>query len=470
MSEPLTLHHDRLFPPDPTTRDIARRLYAEVADLPIVSPHGHVPPQWIADDVPFRDPTSLLITPDHYVTRLLHASGVSLRDLGVGRDPLDEKDARAAFRILCEHWDVYAGTPMRFWMESQFVDIFGVTQRPSAENADAVYDTIAEWIAKPTSRPRALLDAFDIEFIATTDDPCDDLHFHEQLANDPSFTRRVAPTFRPDPYLEPFAGGWNERVDRLGEVSGEDVGSYDGFIRALENRRAYFKAHGAVSTDHSHADLGTQPLEPAEAARIYAEAREGRASEADCTALRRHLMFEMIRMATEDGLTLTLHPAVFRNHHTASFERYGADVGGDIPMSLEVTRALQPALARFGTAENLNLVVFTIDETVYSRELAPLAGFYPSVYVGVPWWFIDAPDAIMRFKKAVTETAGFSRLSGFIDDTRAFCSIPARHDMSRRLDCAHLAELVAQHRLPEDEAAAIARGLVADSPRKVFKL
>lgn len=470
MSAPWTLHPDRLLPPDPGTRAVARRLYDEVKDLPILSPHGHVPPEWIADDVPFRDPTSLLITPDHYVTRMLHAQRVDLADLGVGRGDLDEADSRRAFALLCEHWGAYAGTPVRYWLENEFVDIFEVDERPSRENADRLYDAVAAWIARPDSRPRALMERFDIAFLATTDDPLDDLAHHAALAADDTFTPRVVPTFRPDRFLEPARADWNDLTDALAEVSGVDTADWAGWVAAMENRRAYFRAHGAVSTDHSHADLRTDILDEDEARRIYAAARAGAASPQECRALQRHMLSEMARMACDDGLTMTLHPAVRRNHHGPTFEAFGADVGADIPTAVEATRALQPLLETYGTHPGLHLVVFTIDETVYSRELAPLAGFYPSVYLGVPWWFLDAPDAIRRFRGAVTETAGFSRTSGFIDDTRAFCSIPARHDMARRLDAGYLAGLVVEHRLAEDEAADIARQLVVDQPRKVFKL
>lgn len=473
MTRAMTLHPDRLFPADPATREVTRRLYAQVADLPIISPHGHVPPQWIADDIPFTDPTSLLITPDHYVTRLMHARGVNLGDLGMGRpadDPLSEQESRGAFRLLCEHWPAYRGTPVRYWLQSELVDIFGVDVTPSAQTADTIYDTIAVWIARDSSRPRALMDSFGIDVMATTDDPCDDLEAHARIAADTSFGRRVLPTFRPDKYLEPARPDWIELTDRLAQVSGVATDSYAGWVAAMENRRAYFKEHGAVSSDHSHRDLRTDRLEDAEAERIFAAARGDSVSVDEANRLRRHMMFEMTRMATQDGLTMTLHPAVRRDHHPGTTGEFGHDVGCDIPIAVEVTDALQPALAAFGTHRNLTLVVFTMDETIYSRELAPLAGFYPSVHIGVPWWFLDAPDAIRRFQRAVTETAGFSRTSGFIDDTRAFCSIPARHDMSRRLDAGHLAQLVVEHRLDEDEAAEVIVQLVADNPRKVFQL
>ncbi len=470
MRPRLSLHPDRLLPADPGTREVARRIYAEVADLPIISPHGHVPPAWLAEDTPFRDPTSLLITPDHYVTRLLHASGVDLARVGVGRGELSEQESREAFRIFCEHWPVYRGTPMKLWFETVLGQVFGTDLVPSAETADELYDQVAAWIAKDTSRPRALMATFDLTVLATTDDPCDDLAHHRTLAEDPTFTRTVVPTFRPDRSLEPASASWVADVDRLAEVSGQDTGSYSGWVAAMEDRRAWFKAHGAVSTDHSHRDLGTEPLEAAEAERLYAEARAGRISAADGDRLRRHMVLEMVRMAAEDGLTMTLHPAVCRNHHPGTFEAFGADGGADVPIAVEVTRALQPALARHGTDPDLTLVVFTIDETVFSRELAPLAGFYPSLHVGVPWWFIDAPDAILRFRAAVTESAGFTRTSGFIDDTRAFLSIPARHDMARRMDSGFLARLVAEHRLTEEEAVETARYLVQTQPREVFGL
>ncbi|MDC5699235.1 glucuronate isomerase [Intrasporangium calvum] len=469
-ARPLVLDPDRLFPADPAVRSVARRLHEAVRDLPIISPHGHVPPQWLADDVPFGDPTSLLISPDHYIYRLLHAQGVALEELGVGGGTLDETQSRRAFRLLAEHWPAFRGTPSRFWLESELGEVFGIGQRLHVDTADAIYDQIAERLASPDFRPRALLDRFDIAVLATTDDPADDLRHHAALREDPAFTRRVIPTFRPDRYLEPARADFAELATALGRAAGIDTGSYAGYLAALEERRRTFKALGAVSSDHSHADVVTLSLDEAEAARIYAAALRGEATEAEATAFRRHMLVEMARMATEDGLVMTLHPAVHRNHHTATLERFGPDTGHDIPYATEFTRGLQPLLDRFGTADGFHLVLFTLDETVYSREIAPLAGFYPSVYVGAPWWFLDAPEAIRRFRGAATETAGFYRTSGFIDDTRAFMSIPARHDMSRRLDSAYLAQLVAEHRLDEEEALETAIDLVTTIPRKTFKL
>jgi glucuronate isomerase len=464
------LHPDRLFPPDPSLRALTRSLYEAVRELPILSPHGHVPAQVLAGDEPFGDPTGLLITPDHYVTRMLHAEGVPLDRLGVGRGPLAEPDSREAWRLFCERWPLFRGTPSRYWLESELAAIFGVDQTLSARTADVVYDQIAERLAEPEFRPRALFHRFGIEVLATTDDPADDLAAHQALRDDQNFTGRVVPAFRPDRYLEPGRDDWVGSIRRLAAVADVDTGDYDGYVEALATRRRYFAQNGATSADHAHADVRTDPLDPADAARIYRTALEGKATADETTAFRRHMLLEMARMSCEDGLVMTLHPGVRRNHHTATYERFGPDTGDDIPVTIEFTDALRPLLERYGTADGFHLVLFTVDETVFSREIAPLAGFYPSVYAGAPWWFLDAPDAIRRYRAAVTETAGFSRTAGFVDDTRAYCSIPARHDMSRRLDCGWLAGLVAEHRLAEDEAFEVATDLVATNPRKVFKL
>ena len=472
---PVRLHSarlspDRLLPADPGVRRVAAGLYDAVRDRPIISPHGHVDPRVLLENRPFADPTSLLLQPDHYVTRLLHANGVALADLGVGQGPLPEQQARAVWRLLCENWRVFRGTPVRYWFDSQLGEIFDIEERPSAENADEIYDRISAKLTEDAFRPRALLARFGIEILATTDDPADGLEAHRAIADEPAFPTRVIPTFRPDRYLEPAGDGWIDAVKRLGAAAQVDVGEYAGYIEALEDRRRFFISRGATSADHSHVDAGAEPLDPAEARRIYHRAMNGRVSAEEGVAFRRHMMIEMARMSCDDGLVMTLHPGAYRNHHPSTFSRFGPDTGHDIPVSVEFTRALQPLLERFGTHPDLHLVLFTLDADVFSREIAPLAGFYPAVYAGAPWWFLDNPSAIRSFQQSVSEIAGFSKLSGFIDDTRAFCSIPARHDMSRRLDAGFLAGLVAEQRLEEDEALDTLVDLVSDQPRKVFKL
>jgi len=463
---------DRLLPVDPRTRDIARGLYESVAKLPLISPHGHVDPHLLLDDEAFPNPTELLLRYDHYVTRLLHAQGIALNDLTVpdrsGIAPT--ADPRAAWRRFCENWHLFAGTASGYWLRHEFTELFGLTEQPSADNADALYDRIADVLARPDFRPRALFDQFSIEFLATTDDPLDDLAPHRALAADASFTGRVAPTFRPDAYLNPANPAFIGNVERLAAWSGSAVDDYAGYIDALEARRAHFVANGAVSADHGVLQPLTFELDPAEAASLYKRAARGDLTDAESTVFQGHMLLESARMSVADGLVMTVHPGVSRNHNDETFERFGPDTGHDIPVATTYVEALRPLLQRYGNIPDFHLVLFSVDETSYSREIAPLAGFYQSLYIGAPWWFLDAPDAVLRFRAAVTETAGFYRSSGFIDDTRAFLSIPARHDMARRLDSAFLARLVAEGRVDEPMARRIAVDLVDALPRKVFKL
>ena len=468
MNTTLELHPDRLLPTDPAVRSLARRLYAEVAPLPIVSPHGHVEASLLAEDQPFGDPAALFVQPDHYVTRMLRAHGVDYRSLGL--NPAQPVEPREVWRTLCSHWWAFRGTPSRYWLESELVDVFGIAVKPSAETADLLFDQLTDRLSESAFRPRALYERFNLEVLATTDDPCADLAAHQRLRSDPSWSGRVIPTFRPDAYLDPNRVDWSKRVARLGEVSGIDTGSYQGFLQALEARRRYFAENGATASDHGVLDSETQPLEAAYAQQVFSRALTGEANSNERTAFRRHMMFEMARMAAEDGLVMQLHPAVLRDHHTATSNAYGPDRGADIPVPAEFTRSLRPLLDSFGTHPNFRLVLFTIDETTFSREIAPLAGFYPSVYAGAPWWFLDEPEAIGRYRAAVTGTAGFHKTAGFVDDTRAYCSIPVRHDMARRLDCGFLARLVVEHRLDEDEAAETARDLAYELPRSVFRV
>lgn len=466
----LSLHDDRFFPSDPVTRAVARRIHGSTEYRPIVSPHGHVDPTHLVTDETFGDPTSLLISPDHYVTRLLHAAGVDLASLGVGKATLDEEGSRRAFTQLCGAWPDLAGTAVRAWLEVQLVELFGVDVVPSRASAEAIYDRVAAMLAGEEFRPRALWQRFGLDVLATTDDPCSDLAAHAALAGDPTFTGCVIPTFRPDAYLEPARDDWPDRVARLGDSADVDTSSYPGYLDALETRRRFFVAHGATATDHSHADVETERLSEGDAARIFGAALDGDATADECTAFRRHMMSEMARMSCDDGLVMMLHPGVVRNHHTPTRDRFGPDTGHDLPRRIDFVDPLRPLLNRYGTHPGFHLVLFTLDETAWSRELAPLAGFYPSVYVGAPWWFLDAPASLARFWDTVADQIGFTRVSGFIDDTRAFCSIPARHDLSRRIEAGALAQLVVTHQIDEDEALRLALRLVGDQPRSVFKL
>jgi glucuronate isomerase len=456
-----------LLPADPATRKVGRRLYESVAGEPIFGPHGHVDTALLADDEPFGDAAALLITPDHYVTRMLHAHGVALDQLGLGPRGA-AADGREVWRHLCAHWEAFLGTPSHYWLESELVEIFGIEVQPSARTSDSIYDQIGARLAQPEFRPRALFDRFNIDVLATTDDPCSDLDAHTTLAQDQSFRGQVIPTFRPDRYLDPSESAWGDNVARLGEVTRLDTSRYARFLDALRARRRYFVDHGATATDHGAMDAGTEPLTESDAERLHARAWAGSIDAHEAAAYRRNMLFQMARMSTEDGLVMQLHPGVLRNHHRPTREAYGPDTGHDIPTLTSYAEPLRPLLEAFGMHPRFRLVLFTVDETAFTREIAPLAGFYPSVFIGAPWWFLDAPDAISRFRAGVTETAGFYKTAGFVDDTRGFCSIPARHDMSRRCDASYLARLVVEHRISDDQAGQIIHDLVTTLPRKVF--
>ncbi|MFU8946303.1 glucuronate isomerase [Mycetocola zhadangensis] len=468
----LQLDPDRLFPVDSATRSLARALYEQVENLPIISPHGHVDPAILVEDTKFDDPAELFIRYDHYVTRLMHAAGIDLARLGIPNRRSGEPVAlpREVWRTFSENWHLYAGTASGYWLQSTFAQIFGIDVQPSADNADAVYDTIQRALDTDAFRPRALFERFNIEVLATTDDPMDSLEPHRALAADPTFSGRVLPTFRPDAYLNPAAPGWADKVAALADWNGSVVGSYAGYLDALAGRRRYFVENGAVSADHGVLQPLAVDLDAAEAASLFAKGLAGKLSDAESRVFAGHMLLESARMSTEDGLVMTVHPGVYRNHSSETFETFGPDTGHDIPVTTTYVENMRPLLEKYGNNADFHLVLFSVDETVYSREVAPLAGFYPSVYIGAPWWFLDAPDSVLRFRSAVTETAGFYRSSGFIDDTRAFLSIPARHDMARRLDSAFLARLVREGRIDEQTAGRINVDLVDSMPRKVFKL
>ncbi|MCI5826333.1 MAG: glucuronate isomerase [Arcanobacterium sp.] len=466
---PLSLDPDRLFPADPATRAVARELYESVRELPIISPHGHVDPRLLLENKPFSDAANLFLTYDHYVFRMLHANGIDLHDIGVGKFA-GTVDPRAAWRIFCENWHLFDGTASGYWLTHEFVTLFGISEEPSAQNADALFDQIQAQLERPEFRPRALFESFPIEFMATTDDPLDDLAVHAELAADPSFRGRVVPTWRPDSYINARKSEFLDNVTALTATVGAPVDSLSGYLEALRASRERFVKAGAVSCDFGVAHPYTVDMSDTELSSLYAQAVRGDLSPEAADAFEGAMLMRCAEMSVSDGLVMTIHPGVYRNHSAAALAEFGPDTGHDIPVRTEFTRNIHALLDKFGDNPDLHIVLFTMDETVYSREIAPLAGYYPSVYIGAPWWFIDAPDAILRFRSATVESAGFSRASGFIDDTRAFLSIPARHDMARRLDAAFLARYVREGRLPMSSALHWVHALSSEQPKRVFKL
>jgi glucuronate isomerase len=467
----LVPHEDRFFDPDPAVRGIARALYEETRRLPLICPHGHVDPALLATDAPFPEPTALLIIPDHYIFRMLYSRGVPMETMGVPtRDgsPV-ETDPRKIWQTFADHAYLFRGTPTGAWLDHELYDLFGVRVRLNGHTAQRVYDQIAERLQSPEFRPRALFDRFNIEVLATTDAAADPLHHHRAIRQS-GWGGRVIPTFRPDSVLRIAAPGWAEEIGALAAASGKPIDSYAGLIAALEDRRAFFRSLGATATDHAVLQPYTERLADDEGERLFARALAGEATAEDQRRFEAHMLMEMARMSTEDGMTMQLHPGALRDHNQRVFDRFGLDKGADIPVATEYTRNLRALLNAYGNDPRLTLVLFTLDESAYARELAPLAGHYPALRLGPPWWFHDSVQGMIRFREQTTETAGIYNTAGFNDDTRAFCSIPARHDLNRRVDANWLAGLVARHVVTMNDAREMARALAYELARETYKL
>ena len=464
------LHEDRYFDPDPSIRRVARALYQETRSLPLICPHGHVEPRVLADNERFPEPTALILIPDHYIFRMLYSRGVPMESLGVPtRDGTPvERDPRKIWQLFGEHYHLFRGTPTGLWLDAELSEVFGVRDKLTGASAQAIYDEILAKLAKPEFRTRALFDRFNIEVLATTDKASDTLEHHAKI-RDSGWGGRVVPTFRPDAAFRIASPAWREELQALERVGKTEIGDFAGFVHTLEGRRAFFRAMGATATDHAVVEPFTERLSAADAERLFQRARRGEATADDQRRFEAHMLIEMARMSTEDGLVMQLHAGSLRDHNDRVFRRFGSDKGADIPVATEYTRNLRPLLDEFGNDQRLTLVLFTLDESTYARELAPLAGHYPAVRLGPPWWFHDSPEGMRRFREWTTETAGIYNTAGFNDDTRAFCSIPARHDLARRMDANFLGGLVARHIVDMSDAREMARALAYGLVKETYK-
>ena len=463
----MLIHEDRLFPADPATRKVAKSLYESVRALPIISPHGHTQAAWFAKNEPFPDPAKLFVQPDHYIYRMLYSQGISMEDLEIGVERI--KDPRKVWRLFASNYHLFRGTPTRLWLDFAFQELFGLTERLSGNTSDLYFDTISQKLSTPEFLPRALYERFHMEVLATTDTPFDSLSDHQAI-RDSGWGARIIPTFRPDSVVDPEFAGFRENIARLGTVTGEDTTSWTGYLNALRKSRERFRQLGATATDHGHPTANTANLSATEAAQLFAKIIAGNTSKAEEELFRSQMLTEMARMSVEDGLVMQIHPGSARNHNRQLYEKYGRDIGADIPTATNYVDGLRPMLDIVGNEPNLTIILFTLDESSYSRELAPLAGHYPCLRLGPPWWFYDSPEGMMRFRELVTETAGFYNTVGFNDDTRAFLSIPARHDVARRVDCAFLARMVTEHRMTEQEAHEVAHELTYGLVKRAYRL
>jgi glucuronate isomerase len=466
----LVLHEDRFFDPEPAVRQIARSLYDDTRNLPIISPHGHVDPAILADDGPFPEPTALIILPDHYIFRMLYSQGVPLERLGIAtRDGTPvERDPRKIWQLFAERYHLFRGTPTAAWLDFEFYHVFGVRRRLTGATAAVIYDEIREKLDAPEFRPRTLFERFNIEVLATTDMASDPLEHHGRI-RDCGWRGRVVPTFRPDAAFRLAAPDWHAEIDRLSALHGSSISDYATFTRALEGRRAFFRSMGATATDHDAEEPVTQRLPDEEADRLFRRGLQGEATPADQRLFQAHMLMEMARCSTEDGLVMQLHAGSLRDHNRPFLERFGPNTGADIPVATEYTRNLRNLLCAYGNDPRFRLILFTLDEATYSRELAPLAGHYPALRLGPPCWFHDSIEGMLRYRQRTTETAGIYNTAGFNDDTRAFCSIPARHDLARRVDANWLARLVARHIVNLQDAREMARALAYDLARDAYR-
>jgi glucuronate isomerase len=470
MPKPLKLDPDRLFQSDARTRSIARELYAGVAGLPIVSPHGHTDPAWFATNAAWTNATELLLAPDHYLYRMLYSQGVRLEQLGVpSRSGPSDADPREAWRLFASHYYLFRGTPSRMWLDHVFAEVFGIDVLLDASTADLYYDRINAALERPEFRPRALFERFNIELLATTEGADDPLKEHAAIRAS-GWRGRVITTYRPDSVVDPEHEDFRAALEKFGELAGEDVTSWDGYLAAHRKRRADFRAAGATATDHGHPTPATADLSEGAKRALFDRIVDGRWSADDAELFRAQMLTEFAAMSIEDGMVMQIHPGSFRNHNRGLYESHGRDKGADIPQRVDYVGALKPLLDRFGNEPSLSIILFTLDESTYARELAPLAGHYPCLKLGPAWWFHDSPEGMRRFREMTTETAGFYNTVGFNDDTRAFLSIPARHDIARRVDCSFLARLVAEGRMADWEAAELAHELAYDLVRRAYKL
>jgi len=463
---------DRYFSPDPAQKRIALALYEQVAQLPLICPHGHVDPRLFADpDYRFGTPTELLIIPDHYIFRMLYSQGIALEQLGiprVDRGPI-ETDHRKIWQIFAEHFYVFRGTPTGNWVTDELRDVFGVTQKLNGQNAQAVYDQIANCLSQPEFSPRALYDRFNVEVLCTTDPAASSLNFHQAI-QESGWHGQIRPTFRPDAVINLEVPDWWSHITKLSEVSGIEVIDYATLIQALEQRRSAFKSLGAMATDHAASMPYTETLSEADADAIVRRALKGQSTTHDAIRFTGHMLIEMARMSVEDGLVMQLHVGSFRNHNSEIYRKFGTDKGADIPLATEWTQNLRPLLERFGNDPRLTLILFTLDESTYSRELAPLAGHYPALRLGPPWWFFDSINGFRRYFDLVMETTGLYNTCGFNDDTRAFASIPARHDLWRRAAADWIAGLVVRGIVDDEDGRAMIADCAANLARRSYKL
>ena len=378
-------------------------LYSDVAELPIVSPHGHIDVRLFADPAARLDPPGrLFVSADHYVVRMLYSQGVPLERAGLGETEVDD---RAVWQLLADNVHLFALTPTGLWLRETLATVFGIEERLDSASAEVLYARVEEQLASPAFAPRALLDRFRVECLSTTDAAGASLADHRALAE--SQPGRIRPTFRPDAVVALDAAGWRDALVRA-----------RGCRRPRDRRlRDVHRRRWPSAAPRSRRSAGRQPITRRRAPtprasptvrrpRCSQPRLRARARHADARRFEAHMLNEFARMSSDDGLVMQLHVGSLRDHNSPLAERFGRDIGADIPVATDWTRGLRPLLEACGNDPGFTVILFTLDESTYSRELAPLAGHYPAVLLGCPWWFHDSPAGIDRFLDRVDGDGG----------------------------------------------------------------
>lgn len=433
---------------------IAQDLFESVGELPLICPHGHVPPQLFStENEKFDNPAELFITSDHYVLRMLLSQGVRCQDLGI-QGVSDESYISAPeqiWQIFCDHYHLFDGTPTGLWIENILAMVFGIMKKPDSENAIELYQQMAQSLRSASFNLRKLFQKFNIEVLCTTDDVTDSLNVHQEISQ-AGWQGRILPTLRMDRVVDIQHPTWPDHIQALSSFTHQEIVDYRSFIWAIEKRRTDYQALGCKASDLSLKTPYTCQLSNQKSEEFFQLGLKKQITDDEALQFKGQLILELARMSAEDGMVMQLRAGIYRNHSPGIFQELGPDMGFDIPVKVEWTQNLKPLLDAYGMDTNLCLILFTLDESNYARELAPIAGAYPAIKLGPPWWFNDSPQGIRRYFDSVMETAGFENTVGFNDDARNFLSIPARHDLWRRISALWLADLVQNGQLSGSDA------------------
>lgn len=459
------LHPYRLLGTHPEQTKLAYEHLKEAASYPLICPHSHVNPALFSDSQgSFPNPVEMFVRRDVRVLSQLHSQGVRLEPF---LDP--NRDPEEVWRMFARHYRLFWGTSTALWLEQQLETVFAISEALDESSADHIYQTLVARIAQPEYRPRAVLERLKIEILCTTASATDPL-LHYRTLSQGAWAGRVLPVFRPDKLLWTAHPDWLPELHKLAAQTSGPITRMRAFLDALRQRRHEFKRLGCVATDHGCERPYTERLSSKAADDLFSLALKGKITIAESIRLQGHLLIEMAKMSLEDGLVMQIHTGSYQDHNGELLVRFGPNKGADLPLATEFTSNLKPLLGVVGNEPAMKLVLFSLDETAYGRDLGPLAGHYPAVFVGAPWSFHNGPKGLMRYFDQVVETAGLCNTAGFQDHARSVGTLAARHDLWRRIACRWLANLELEGRLSHAQARSMLGDLANGRARKVYGL